>query len=92
MPCCGKNRVPDGWNQGGRGGRTPQPLVMPSAIYFRNSGPSSITVWAPNSGRMYRFPSSGLAVAVDANDVASISSVPHLIRHSLGAKNGTHHR
>ena len=81
MPCCGKNRTAEGtvWSQGSRGGASSIGSHSLSAVaYFHNAGTSGITAWGPASGKMYRFPASGLAVAVDPNDVASISRVPHL--------------
>ena len=80
MACCGKNRVEAaGLNPGSRsaGAARSQAVASPTS-YFRNASTSGITVWGPVSGRMYRFPASGLAVAVDASDVASLSRVPHL--------------
>jgi hypothetical protein len=79
MACCGKNRTEAaGLNQGSRSIGAARSQVASPTTYFRNSSSSGITVWGPVSGRMYRFPASGLAVAVDASDVASLSRVPHL--------------
>jgi hypothetical protein len=78
MACCGDStasrsgRPADNRSYGGSSGSTP--LVA----YFRNSGASGITAVGPVSGRLYRFPSSGQAVAVEARDAALISRVPHL--------------
>jgi hypothetical protein len=46
--------------------------------YFRCAGPSAITAVGAATGRIYRFPSSGLAVPVDSRDALSLSRVRRL--------------
>ena len=47
----------------------------PLIAHFRCIGPSTVTAVGAATGRVYRFPSSGIAVQVDARDAASLVRV-----------------
>lgn len=77
MACCGKGAGSAGGarshpNRGGGSGSGTSAMT-----YFRNAGTAGITAMGPVSRRIYRFPA-GMAVAVDAQDAASLSRVPNL--------------
>jgi hypothetical protein len=79
MSCCGRSTTAGAARVSTRG--APSRLaasVVPLAAYFRCTGQSTVTVVGPVSGKMYRFPSSGQIVAVDARDTMSLSRVPYL--------------
>lgn len=79
MGCCGKSSSTARRPNSFRSTSSIQGLnTAPLKAYFRCTGPSAITAIGAASGKAYRFPSSGLAVAIDIRDAASLSRVPHL--------------
>jgi hypothetical protein len=79
MSCCGRSTTA-GVARGstGAGPSRLAASIAPLAAYFRCTGQSTVTIVGPVSGKMYRFPSSGQIVAVDARDAMSLSRVPHI--------------
>jgi len=79
MSCCGKSsRTPARPNSLRATASVRSPSAAPLQAYFRCTGPSTITAVGGASGRIYRFPSSGLVVPIDRRDALSLSRVPHL--------------
>ena len=78
MSCCGKSS-----STAARPGNS-RPTLHPSSVsgspsaYFRCTGPLTVTAKGGISGKLYRFPHSGLIVPVDSRDASSLSRVPHL--------------
>jgi hypothetical protein len=79
MSCCGKNST---MNTRGvsppAGASRPTSTYLPRVAQFRCTGPSTVVAVGPVTGRMYRFPSSGMSVQVDSRDAMSISRVRHI--------------
>lgn len=83
MSCCGKQRQSFSTNKSGHnhhGERAgPQTRPRPSAYaYFQYTGPTGLSVRAPNSGSRYRFEGSGAVVAVDPRDRRALAALPQL--------------
>ncbi len=79
MTCCGKSGSTAGRPSNIRAGASlPAPNSSPLKAYFRCTGQSAVIAKGGNSGKLYRFPPSGLIVSVDAQDTSSLSRVPHL--------------
>ncbi len=78
MACCGSSTASESGRPVGNRGYGGSSGSTPLVAYFRNSGTSGITAVGPVSGRLYRFPGSGQAVAVDSRDAVLISRIPHL--------------
>lgn len=79
MSCCGKSSTTRA-----AGIRSPASASYPISSYapriahFRCTGNSTVTAVGAVSGRLYRFPASGLIVQVDARDAISLARVPRL--------------
>jgi hypothetical protein len=79
MSCCGKSSTTS--NRGvssAVGALRPTSTYMPRIAHFRCTGPSTVVAVGSVTGRMYRFPSSGLMVQVDSRDATSLSRVRHI--------------
>jgi hypothetical protein len=55
---------------------TPTPTVR----YFEYTGKTALTVIGSATGKHYRFAATGVEVAVDSRDAASMAGVPNLRR------------
>jgi hypothetical protein len=79
MSCCGKSST---MNVRGvsspTGGSRPTSTHLSRVAHFRCIGPSTVVAVGPVTGRMYRFPSSGMTVQVDSRDAMSLSRVRHI--------------
>jgi hypothetical protein len=78
MACCGSGTASGRAKPMGSPAYGSPSVSAPLVAYFRNSGTSAISAVGPVSGRLYRFPASGQAVAVDSRDAASIARIPRL--------------
>ena len=82
MSCCGKKRST--YSAGVPANRARSSVnsatKTASAANFQNTGPKTIVVAGPVTGRRYRFEAHGSAVAVDARDRRSLEGVHHLKR------------
>lgn len=79
MSCCGKSSTINtrGVNLP-PGASRPTSTYLPRVAYFRCTGPSTVVAVGPVTGRMYRFPSSGMTVQVDSRDATSLSRLRHI--------------
>jgi hypothetical protein len=79
MSCCGKSST---MNTRGvsppAGALRPTSTYLPRVAHFHCTGPSTVVAVGPVTGRMYRFPSSGMTVQVDSRDAIAISRVRHV--------------
>jgi len=79
MSCCGKSTTTASPRASLRAGPSwPTNGGVPRTAYVRCTGRSTVVTVGPVSGKMYRFPSSGQIVEVDARDAMSLARVPHL--------------
>ena len=77
MGCCGKNSLTR--TLGSRPGfNSPTISGVPIITQFRCTGTSTIVAGGPVTGRMYRFPSSGVSVQVDPRDAPSLARVRNI--------------
>jgi hypothetical protein len=79
MSCCGKSTTAASPRASLRAGPSwPAAGGAPRTAYVRCIGRSTVVMVGPVSGKMYRFPSSGQIVEVDARDALSLARVPQL--------------
>jgi hypothetical protein len=79
MSCCGKGSTMNTRGVSSPAGASrPAPTSLPRVAHFRCTGPSTVVAVGPVTGRMYRFPSSGMTVQVDSKDAMAISRVKHI--------------
>ena len=82
MSCCGqqRQRFSAGADKTRRRQTAARPIgPRPSAYaYFQYTGPTGLTVRAPNSGSRYRFNGAGAIVAVDPKDRRALAAVRQL--------------
>jgi len=79
MSCCGKSSMTGTRGVSSSiGGPRPASTHLSSVAHFRCTGPSTVVAVGPVTGRMYRFPSSGMTVQVDFRDAISLSRVRHI--------------
>jgi len=79
MGCCGKNRRPTPVETAEV---RPSSFAPPSPTiqYFEYTGSTALTAIGNVTGQRYRFPSPGVAVAVDSRDAPSMVGVPNVRR------------
>ncbi len=76
MSCCGKGSTMNTRGVSSLAGLSrPASTYLPRVAHFRCTGTSTVVAVGPVTGRMYRFPSSGLTVQVDSRDAMAISRV-----------------
>ena len=56
------------------------PMAPRTVVYFEYAGQTGLTAVGPITGKRYRFPRPGAAVAVDGRDAPSLTAVPKLKR------------
>jgi hypothetical protein len=79
MSCCGKSSTMNTRGVSSPAGASrPTSTYLPRVAHFRCTGPSTVVAVGPVTGRMYRFPSSGMTVQVDSRDAMAISRVRHI--------------
>ena len=79
MSCCGKSSTISSRGVSSPAGASrPTATHVPRIVHFRCTGPSTVVAVGPVTGRMYRFPSSGMTVQVDSRDATSLSRVRHI--------------
>lgn len=79
MSCCGKSITMNSRGVSSPAGSSrPTSSYLPRVAQFRCTGASTVVAVGPVTGRMYRFPSSGMTVQVDSRDAISLSRVRHI--------------
>jgi hypothetical protein len=79
MSCCGKSSAMNTRGVNSPAGESyPTSAYLPRVAHFRCTGPSTVVAVGPVTGRMYRFPSSGMTVQVDSRDAMSLSRLRHI--------------
>ena len=93
MSCCGQNRAQLRQTSGafvreGTGGHPSGDRFPLGRTHFEYLGVTAITVVGSSTGRLYRFGSPSVAVAVDARDRGSLARVAMLREVRLNAVAG----
>lgn len=78
MGCCGKSSLTR--TPGPRSGFSSAPVSgVPLVTQFRCTGSSTIVAVGLVTGRMYRFPSSGMSVQVDPRDAPGLARLRNIL-------------
>jgi hypothetical protein len=79
MACCGHGRGQ--MTMSGRiAGQTRGPVPVSSAVLYRYTGATGMTVLGPISGTRYRFDQPGAKLQIDRRDLSSMAGLPNLQR------------
>ena len=77
MGCCGKSSLTR--TLGHRTGfNSPTTSGIPVLLQFRCTSTSTVVAAGPVTGRIYRFPSSGISVQVDPRDAPSLARLRNI--------------
>ena len=85
MSCCGEKRSKiyhDPYSLPGSdtGTNAGQPVQLPEAVYFENTGAKSLTATGVITGTVYRFDKTGSTLEVDRRDASFMTGIPNLRR------------